>query len=187
MVVTENEELSNKIRYLKGQGMDPARRYWFPMIGYNYRMTNIAAAIGLAQLEKSSWHEQRRSEIVARYKERLTGITGLSWQANKEWAKHAHWMFTVMLDNNMGFLRDDIMAGLEKEGIETRPVFYPMHSLPPYSNQHAEDSFPTADLIAQRGINLPTWAAMTPELVDYVCSKLKALLSMSQSQLKEVV
>jgi len=107
MVVTNHDELASRVRQLKGQGMAPGRRYWFPMVGYNYRMTNIEAAIGLAQLEKVDWHLSRRREIATEYSHFLKRIPGISMQPEKEWARNAYWMISIVLNENWltGILR----------------------------------------------------------------------------------
>jgi perosamine synthetase len=177
MVVTDDDHLASRIRQLKGQGMDPTRRYWFPVVGYNYRMTNVAAAIGLAQLEKVEWHLQRRLEVAAWYREQLAGINGVSYQCEKEWARHVYWMVSIVLDDDVSSSRDEVMANLQDCGIETRPVFYPMHTLPPYRSSSQKNSFPVAERIARRGITLPTWAGLAKEDVQFVCQSLAECLS----------
>jgi perosamine synthetase len=173
MVVTNDDAVANRVRQLRGQGMDSNRRYWFPVIGYNYRMTNIAAAIGLAQLEKAEWHLQRRLEVARWYREQLRGGgSEIAWQSEQEWARHVYWMFTILLGDNIQFSRDEVMAHLQEHGIETRPVFYPIHTLPPYLDLCQRGSFPVADRIARRGISLPTWAGLNREDVHYVCDTL---------------
>ncbi len=172
MVATNDDALASKVRQLKGQGMDPTRRYWFPMIGYNYRMTNIAAAIGLAQLEKAEWHIRRRREVAEWYLQRLRSVPGLILPVEKDWARNVYWMFTTILDESLSLERDSLMQMLAAKGIETRPVFYPMHSLPPYLESAEGQHFPVADRLARRGINLPTWAGLTEEDLQYVCEAL---------------
>jgi perosamine synthetase len=174
MVVTNNERLAQKIRQLKGHGMDPHRRYWHPIIGYNYRMTNIAAAIGLAQLEKVEWQLRCRQEVTLWYREYLRHAPGIAWQCQQAWAKHVWWMFTIVVDNHHPGYRDDLMRHLRERGIETRPVVYPLHTLPPYRNATQPDCFPVAEHIARSGINLPTWAGLTREDVHHVCDNLLA-------------
>jgi len=177
MVVTNDIDLASKLRELKDHGMDRNRRYWFPTIGYNYRMTNIEAAIGLAQLEKVDWHLQRRLEVVARYAEHLRAAPMIVWQSEKEWAKHVYWMFTILLDDDNAALgRDELMERLQVRGIETRPVFYPMHTLPPYRGSCQTHNYPIAERIARRGLNLPTGAGLTPEDIRYVCDTLLEFL-----------
>jgi len=180
MVVTNNDKLANKVRQLKGQGMDPKRRYWFPVIGYNYRMTNVQAAIGLAQLEKADWHIYRRREVASWYYKRLKEVQALILPVEKEWARNVYWMFSVILDDDVSLSRDEVMAALRKQGIETRPFFYPMHTLPPYQGLIEEDQFPVANRLAARGINLPTWAGLEEEDIGFVCETLKRVLVSAQ-------
>lgn len=172
MVVTDDAELADRVRQLKEQGMDPNRRYWFPIIGYNYRMTNIAAAIGLAQVEKIEWHIQRRVEVAQWYREQLRGVPGLYWQVEKPWARHVYQFFTVVLDDDSRLSRDHLIAHLAERGIEGRPVVFPMHALPPYAEFSRGETYPVADRISRGGINLPTWAGLTLEDVHQVCDSL---------------
>jgi len=172
MVVTNDATLANQIRCLKAHGMDPNRRYWHPIIGYNYRMTNVAAAIGLAQLERVEWQLQRHLEVASWYREYLRGAPGMTWQLEKEWARHIWWMFTIVLEDGIPLSREEVMAHLQGRGIETRSVVYPLHTLPPYRASSQGDNFPVAERIARRGINLPTWAGLTREEVSYICDNL---------------
>src|SRR5215207_1321723 len=132
MVTTDDDALAARVRLLRGQGMDSERRYWFPVVGYNYRMMNIPAAIGLAQLEQADWHTGRRREVAADYMRMLGDTDGLDWQTERASARHAYWMFTVLLNDAEEYERDSLMARLRDDGVETRPVFYPVHALPPY-------------------------------------------------------
>lgn len=173
MVVTDDDELADKVRQLKGQGMDPQKRYWFPIVGYNYRMTNIQAAIGLAQLEKADWHIERRREIASWYYERLKKCPGLTLPVEKEWAKNAYWMFSVVLDDQVPVDRDKLRSKLSEKGIETRPFFYPMHTLPPYKDKiKSDNAFPFASKLSKKGINLPTWAGLTKDDIEYITRNL---------------
>lgn len=171
MVVTSDDALAAKIRQLKSHGMDPARRYWHPIIGFNYRMTNVAAAVGLGQLEKVDWHLQRRAEVADWYRARLADTPGLSWQQTQAWARHVWWMFSVTLDDPSAD-RDRVIDDLRECGIETRPIPYPLHTLPPYRESTIGQQFPVAERIARRGINLPTWSRVTRADVDRVCAAL---------------
>jgi perosamine synthetase len=172
MLLTDDRALAEKIRILRGQGMDPQRRYWFPIVGYNYRMTNIAAALGVAQLERIDWHLARRREVFDAYHRLLAGIDGVAWQPEAAWARHACWMFTVLLPPTLD--RDRIAAHLAAAGIETRPVFPPMHSLPPNQHLAAAGSLPVAEDLSRRGLNLPTGAHLSSEDVEFVAETLRA-------------
>jgi perosamine synthetase len=176
MVVTNDDALARKVRLLKGQGVDPQRTYWHPVIGYNYRMTNIAAAIGLAQLERIDELLARRLDVAAWYKDLLHGVRCLEIQQELPGARHVWWMFSVVLPAALAPQRDGLREHLQRLGIETRPVFYPMHVLPPYAQAMTPSAYPNADRIAEGGINLPTWPGMSREDVRFVVDALQAWL-----------
>jgi perosamine synthetase len=181
MVVTNDDVLANKMRLLKDQGMDRKNRYWHPIVGYNYRMTNVAAAIGLAQLEKIEEEIQGRSEVASWYREYLQGFSGMVWQVEKEWAKRVWFLFTLVLDGDTRSIRSELIPYLLKQGIDTRPVYYPIHTLPPYAGKSIGDSLPVAERISRRGINLPSWAGLSREDVKYVCDKILEYLKKVKS------
>ena len=177
MLTTANPDLAARMKLLRGQGMDLQRRYWFPIVGYNYRMTNIEAAIGLAQLEQIEDHLEARRRVRRWYDERLRDLTEFVQVPVEEgWASHSFWMYTIILGDNVvaGLTRDEFMARLDADGIETRPVFYPMHVLPPYLDRAGR--YPVADRLAAQGVNLPTHGKLTEEDVEYVVSRIRAAL-----------
>lgn len=168
MVVTNNDKLYKKMKLLKGQGMDPDRRYWHIMVGYNYRMTNMQAALGLAQLENFEWHSKQRVRVADLYKKYLSGHDDLlRMQAEPQGYRHAYWMSNVVLSDQVSKDRDQVMKEMEECNIEMRPVFYPMHIMPPYFD--ANLSLPVAEKIAARGISLPSHALLSEEDVAYIC------------------
>jgi perosamine synthetase len=174
MVTTNDDALATKLRLLRGQGMDLARRYWFPVVGYNYRMTNIQAAIGLAQMETIEKSIADRAQIAAWYDEALNEARDqIILPKGVESVKQVYWMYNIFLREGDQHRRDSVMRALDEKGIETRPVFYPMHVLPPYKEDTA---YPVADLWAQRGINLPTYQALTQADVLRVAADLKEVL-----------
>jgi perosamine synthetase len=177
MVVTDDDAVARHVRQLKGQGQDPERRYWFPIVGYNYRMTNIEAAIGLAQMERIDWHTSRRREVAAWYRKYLGDFPQFTLSPEAPWARNAYWINCALVDEESAEGRDALMARLAQEGIETRPFFYPMHTLPMYREAAAGRSFPVAEGLARRGFNLPSSAALTEEDVAYVCRALIDLAS----------
>lgn len=173
-VTTDDDVLANRLRLLRGQGMDPQRRYWFPVVGYNYRMTNVAAAIGVAQLERVDQALAFRKALARWYDEELAAVRGIVRPHVEPWADHSYWMYTVMLAPAPGVSRDTVMARMNAVGIETRPVFYPMHALPPYRQSGA--AFPNAASCSTRGINLPTHERLTRADVRRICSALNDAL-----------
>jgi perosamine synthetase len=177
MITTDDEALAAKLRLFRGQGMDPARRYWFPVIGYNYRMTNIQAAIGLAQMETIDKALADRNTLAAWYDEALKPLRDqLVLPTQQQWAKQVYWMYNIFLREGNEHRRDAVMQQLDAAGIETRPVFYPMHVLPPYKEDTA---YPVADEWAQRGINLPTHQRLTQADVQRVAKGLVEALASS--------
>lgn len=173
MVITDDDKLAERLRLFRGQGVDPNRRYWHPVIGYNYRMMNLPAAIGLAQLEKIEQQLTLRSCIASSYRERLREMPGIELQEEQTWARHVYWMFSVVFNQEIWQNRDAIIETLGKRGIETRPVFYPAHSLPPYENSARGETFPVAENLSGNGISLPTWAGLTDDQIDDVCCALQ--------------
>jgi perosamine synthetase len=171
MVVTNDSERAARIGILKGQGQDPERRYWFPVVGYNYRLTNVAAAIGLAQMEKIDWHVERRRENAAWYREELTDVDWLTFSPELSWARNAYWMSCVLVSPGAPVDRDELMERLAERGIETRPFFYPLHTLPPYA-EGARGPFPIAEDLAAHGLNLPSSALLSREDVAYVAREI---------------
>lgn len=171
MIVTNDDSLNEKMRILKGQGMDPKRRYWHPVVGYNYRMTNIQAAIGLAQLEQVEQFLSYRRKLAGWYNTHLASLKDfIVTPYEADWAKHCYWMYSILIKNANQSQRDEMMSHLANQGIETRPIFYPMHQMPPH---FSELSFPNADRIAAQGINLPTHVGLTEDDVIFVCEKIK--------------
>jgi perosamine synthetase len=172
MVTTSDGELARKMRLVRGQGMDPDRRYWFPIIGNNFRMTNIQAAIGLAQVEKIDFHLAQRRKVAAWYNKHLAGLRDdIELPVEESWAHHSFWIYTILLKQGQETDRDRWMAALLGEGIETRPVFYPMHRMPPY--READGSYPVAESLARRGINLPTHGLLTEEDVVFIADRIR--------------
>ncbi len=172
MFLTDDDELANRARLFRGQGMDPNRRYWHPIIGYNYRMMNLPAAIGLAQLENIDRQIEMRKTVAAHYIERLRDFPGIIWQHEKPWAQHVYWMFNVVLDPKIWQERDQVMRLMGECGIETRPIFYPAHTMPPYFDANRNGKFPVADNISQNGISLPTWAGLNEDQIERICCAL---------------
>ena len=174
MVVTNDKRLAAKVRILKGQGMDPSRRYWFPVLGYNYRMTNIEAAIGFAQLKNIKVFLKKRRKIAEWYGKYLEGIPGIQLPVEKPYALHSYWMYSILIGNNFGKTRDEIIALLANKGVETRPFFYPMHIMGIYKTT-ASAKLLNAAVISSTGINLPTFYQLRNIDAKYISMLLKNL------------
>ena len=171
MVVTKNPSTAERVNRLKGQGLAHFREYWHDIIGYNYRMTNICAAIGLGQLTRLDQTLARKEELAILYRKLLEGI--VKFQTTSENSRHSHWMVCFTVANPT--LRDPLREHLSDNGIETRPVFYPAHSMPMYAKFFRR--MPNAEFIASCGINLPSHPDLTDEQVEFICDKIRDFLT----------
>ena len=169
MVVTNDDKLAARVRFLRGQAMDPLRRYWHTEVGFNYRMTNLQAAIGLGQLECLDEHLRLRRAIIDMYRARLCDV--LELQRPTFGTISAPWLFVGLLPH--GIDRELVMHKLAAEGVESRPTFPCVHQMPMYNTG---ESFPVAEDISRRGICLPTFATMSNPQVGEVCDALERAL-----------
>lgn len=189
MVVTPDSGLSDRIRHLKGQGLAKDRQYWHDVVGFNYRMTNIAAAIGCGQLNRIDATLQRKREIAIDYRERLSGI--FEFQGESPTTTHGYWMNCFLVSHE--HQRESAREFLAERGVETRPVFYPIHTMPMYMAEDRtdrgvislceKDEFSNSKYIAACGINLPSHPSLTDEQVSYVCAALKEFIAVSKTGL----
>lgn len=172
MVVTNDKTLYERAVHLKGQGLAKYREYWHDIIGYNYRMTNIVAAIGLAQLEQADEIINKKREIFDWYKNELKDSP---LELHKEAANSVHtfWMINILVDEPS--TRDNLRDHLRSFGIETRPTFYPIHTMPMYSQKYHK--LPVAEYLGWRGINLPSYPDLQLEDVKFICNKIKDYFS----------
>jgi len=167
MVITNDKTLYDRTTHFKGQGLARHRQYWHDVIGYNYRMTNICAAIGLAQLEQADTFLAKKREIKDWYNNNLKNIP-ITIHEEVGDVRHSYWMYSIATDAIND--RDRLRQHLEQVGIETRPVFYPVHTMPMYSKKYQRH--PVAENIGWRGINLPSWPGLIHEQVVYVCNEI---------------
>lgn len=168
--------LVTRVRTLRGQGMDPNRRYYFPVTGYNFRMTNIAAALLCAQLERREEIVRQRRRIFQSYVERLQGIGGIGFQPIAPWATITPWLFCITVDHEAyGITRDGLIAALAEQGIETRPFFMSLHRLPPFreESQRRGEALPITDRLSASGMNLPTYNELSEADIDFVAEAIR--------------
>jgi perosamine synthetase len=166
MVVTNSPLLHSRSVQYKGQGVSKEKPYWHDVIGYNYRMTNICAAIGLAQLERADVIIAQKRSLADQYQGLLEGLP-ITFHQEVGDVQHAYWMCSILVEDS----RDLLMHHLASQGIETRPLFYPIHSMPMY--QRPGGYFPVADNLGARGISLPSWPDLQPEQVEWICEEIR--------------
>jgi perosamine synthetase len=182
MCITSDAILSDRMRLLRGHGMDPSRPYWHNIIGYNYRMTNLQAAIGVAQLPHlNEWIEKRRW-IFSRYRAVLATLDGaLYFLKEPQDTRSACWMSLVMLKDPS--CRDRLVEFLCEHGIESRPLFWPVHHMPPYRDGSTV-SLPVTEDLSRRGILLPSHTKLTDEDLTVICDSIAAGLTRKKSYAK---
>jgi perosamine synthetase len=172
IIVTNRKEWAERAFFLENQGRYSDNPYWHPEVAFNYRMTNIQAAIGLAQLEQIDTLLTIRKQNARHYNQRLSEIPGITLPPNTAWAENVYWMYSVLIDDDFGMSRDELRYQLRQAGIDTRPFFYPIHTLPMYDTGQ---KFPVAEDLAQRGINLPSGATLSADQIDYICDTITRL------------
>lgn len=154
MVVTNRADLAEKIRMLRDHGMSPERRYWHPVLGYNYRMTNIQAALGVAQMERVEIILAKKLLIAELYNNALCNIPGLILPPQEPWANNVYWLYSLLIDEGVfGLARDAVMAELRQVGIDTRPLFPPVHTQPIYLTGQ---ELPVSEYLSAHGLSLPS-------------------------------
>lgn len=165
MCLTNNEELATKMRILRDHGMDPKRRYWHEAIGFNYRMTNLQAAIGVAQMDRLNKFVEKKRTIAGTYNSLLEDVKGLVLPPEKSWAKNVHWMYSMLVKNSFRMSRDQLIKKLAESDIESRPFFYPIHTLPPYDER---EKLWVAEELSKEGINLPSSVKLSEEDIEKI-------------------
>ena len=173
MALTDDDALAARMRLLRGQGIDPTRTFWAVEAGFNFRLSNIAAAIGVAQVRRFDEIAAGFHRVAERYRQALDGHPQIELIHPAAEVTTADWLFTFLL-REPTVERDGVMAALAARGIETRPIFPPLHLMPPYA--HPTVTLPVAEQLAARGLSLPTWSGMTSDDVDHVCGALKTAI-----------
>jgi perosamine synthetase len=167
MVVTNDITLRDRMFKLKGQGLAANREYWHDVVGYNYRMTNICAAIGLAQIQRANEIIEKKREIARLYQEGLKDLPVVMHAESPE-VFHTYWMVSILVEKASE--RDGLRAHLAKAGIETRPTFYPAHIMPIYARS---ERHPVAEDLSARGMNLPSWPELDKEKIEYITNSIR--------------
>lgn len=177
MITTDDDALAEKARSLKDLAHVPGHRFLHDKLGYNYRMTNLQAAVGLGQLEHIADFLKTKRWMAEEYSKRLAGIPGLRLPITKDYAENVYWMYAVLVDDQLGMSRDELCQKLKECGVDTRDFFLPCHTQPvvqKYTSQTGE--FPISLDVAQRGFYLPSGLALTEEQIIFVCDTLRSIV-----------
>ena len=168
-VATDDLALGARMKLLKNHGMDQNRRYYHPELGFNYRMTNLQAAIGCAQVEAAADLCGRKKRIGARYRQKLAGVAGVRFAEIPRGQDVVPWLHAIVDDRLDGeAARDALMARMLERGVDTRPFFVPMHLFPylAHTPVAGEGALPVSERIAARGLALPSGGGLTDDEVD---------------------
>lgn len=161
--LTDNKKLYKRMKKLRDHGMSPKKRYWHDEIGFNYRMTNMQAAIGVAQLEKIYDIISKRKWISEFYDNELGNIPGVTLQKRLFNREKVCWMYSILINEESKVTRNEILKILDKHKIGNRPFFYPMHVMDIYKEYANNNIFKKSKKVSQRGLNLPTSLNLTEE------------------------
>lgn len=175
MITTSDETLARLAWNLRDHAFSHERHFWHKFIGFNYRMTNLQAAVGLAQTEQLDVFVSARRRNAALYTERLTGIPGIVTPPEASWARNVFWMYGIMVDEHAyGMNRDQLRHVLAENGVETRTFFIPMHCQPVYWQQFKGQRYPVAEQLCRRGFYLPSASSLTLAEIEYVTDVIRA-------------
>ena len=176
MCLTGDQDLAQRMRILRDHGASPGRRYWHDVVGYNYRMTNLQAAVGSAQVDRLDGLIKQRRLVSGWYDDALrhgaeSGVIRLP--PRMPWAESVCWLYSILIEDTFGMGRDDIIGELAGQGIETRPFFYPLNVMPPHFRDPS--GFPVAAELSRKGLSLPSGANITEETAARIAGCLTAL------------
>jgi perosamine synthetase len=180
MLVTNDRAVAEKAMVLRDHGMSRKKKYWHPYLGFNYRMTNLQAALGVAQMERLEKVVERKRRNARLYTSLLKNVPSVTLPPEAPWAKHVYWLYTVLIEEGFKISRNRVMKELALRGIETRPVFYPISGMPPYRDGRKQ-RFSVAERISKRGLSLPSSPLLNKEDIRRICAIFRELADASCS------
>lgn len=182
MLVTDREDVRERALLLRDHGCKPGdKAFWNTEVAYKYRMSSLQAALGLAQLERVEELLERKRRIFGWYREHLADVEDLRLNQESPGSRNSYWMVTVVVDERLGLTKDRLMTALSERGIDTRPFFHPLSSLPAYEGspraKEARERNTVSYRLSPYGINLPSALSLTEHDVAFVCESLRQILA----------
>ena len=178
MAVFADAAKAERARKLRDHGMSPAKRYWHEEIGFNYRMTNMQAAIGVAQMERIERLVAGKLALAERYRKGLIDVPGVVLPAARAGVLNTFWSYSILLSDCPSMdERDHVIARLARLGIGTRPLFYPLHTMPAFRAFAGNRDFSATEFLSARGLSLPSAISLEDREIDFVCHSLSSLLA----------
>lgn len=178
MVVTNSKDFADRALSLRNLCFSKGRRtYSHDELGFNYRITNMQAAIGLAQLERIDELINKRKSNAALYDSLLRGQPGIEFFEEEQYSNSICWMYSILLSEKFSKSRDDVVIELEERGIESRPFFIPMHEQPVFKKMglFANERYPVAEALSREGMYLPSSSGLEAQQIEKICEVLKGL------------
>jgi perosamine synthetase len=178
MLMVDDDDLAERARRLRNLGFRPGRRFLHHELGFNFRLTNLQAALGIAQVQRMDEIVERKRRIGQAYTERLSEVPGLELQVQRPWARGVFWMYGLVVREETGLDADELAHRLEVRGVETRPFFLGMHEQPVLLERglFARESYPTAERLARQGLYLPSGLNLDEAQIEQVCAAVREAL-----------
>ena len=176
-VFFKENDIAFRASILRDHGMDKEKRYWHNEVGYNYRMTNLQAAVGVAQLEQITEILVKKQSIEKIYDENLVNCASLQKICPHENSETVCWLYTTVVDEECGLKREELIDRLLRVGVDARPVFYPLHEMPPYQSYTNGKTFPVSTKISQSGLSFPSSINLQEDDIADICSKIEKVIS----------
>ncbi len=172
MITTDDKDLYERLRLLRDHAMSKEKRYWHESVGFNYRMTNLQAALGVAQLSRINEILEKKREIFHAYSKRLSHHKKIKLNFEAPWAKNVYWMVCLEVEGFDESTRDVFMKELKNKGIDSRPYFYPISDMPMYEKART----PITHKVSQRGINIPSYFDIDNASIEYICDTILSIV-----------
>ena len=167
MVVFKDAEVAQRARILRDHGMSQQKRYWHDYAGFNFRMTNMQAAVGVAQMSRIEELLNRKKSIFQTYDSLLSGHQGVSLLPKNDWSENSCWLYTIILNGYEADVRDQLITNLGFRGIDARPGFYPMHEMDPY-REFGHGAYPVSSYLSANSVSLPSSFGLSNEEIPHI-------------------
>lgn len=178
MVLTSDAKMAARARSYRNLCFRPEKRFYHTELGNNYRMTNLQAALGVAQMDRIDEFVAIKRRLGQYYQSKFKEISGIRGQIEKPWAKTVYWMYCIELADTLGLNADQVMSALTQKGIGARPFFWGLHEQPALHQRglFIGERYPVTERIARQGLYLPSGLALTEEQIDRVITALRSIL-----------
>jgi len=175
MITFNDQKVYQKAKVLRDHGMDPQKTYWHNFVGYNYRMTNMQAAIGLAQIERIDEILKQKVSIANYYRSKLQNVPGISFVSESSKKLNTYWLVTILIDpKKFGLNRNLLQQRLKENNIDSRPVFFSLHIMPPYKKYYKTD-LNNSKYVSDNGISLPSSLNLSHTDIDRICDTILSI------------